>query len=194
MDRRKVLLGSGTAIATVLAGCAGETGQESETHQNDKKDDESDEKESEQESEKETEKDDEKGEKKEKKEKKDDKKKKETVPGFERDDFQIDSDIIKVKEVSYYDRKLDIRVMLTTNDADKVIDELEALAPGLEHAVEDAEAFLTAVDEIKFTLLDEHKNRVFAFFLDVAWLRKFLHGEMTNDELVDRLRDSMEQL
>lgn len=187
MDRRKVLIGSGTAFATILAGCASSSDQESETHsddgnadKNDTKDDKKDEKN-----------DDKKGEKD---DGKDEKKKKGEIPGFDRDDFHLDSDVIQVKDITYQKQKLDIRVMLMTDDRDELIEELRALAPGLEDAVRDAEVFLAHLEELKFTLLDEDKNRVFAFFLDVAWLREFLNGEMTNDELVDRLHDAMEQV
>ncbi|WP_306060426.1 hypothetical protein [Natronococcus wangiae] len=191
MERRKILLGSGTAFATVLAGCASSINQKSKTQTDDEKDDKNDTK------------DNKKGEKTEKNEKKDNKQdnkkndknnEKKEIPGFDRDAFQIDSDVIKVKEVTYRKQKLNVRVMLLTDDRDELAEELRALAPGLARGIRDAEEFLAELKEIKFTLLDEHKNRVFAFFLDVAWLREFLDGDITNDEFVNRILDAMVQL
>ncbi|MDQ2052796.1 hypothetical protein RBH26_20355 [Natronolimnohabitans sp. A-GB9] len=175
MDRRTVLLGSGAAFATVLAGCAEDTDQEDGTN-NDTNDDANGDPA-----------DEKNGKKDEKKDGKAD------VPGFDRDDFRIDSDVLSVTEITYDKRTLDVRVMILTDDRDELIDELRALAPGLARSIRDAEAFLAAVDEIEFTLVDEDTNRMFSFYLDAAWLRAFLEGDITDDELIDRVRDSMER-
>lgn len=179
MDRRTVLLGSGAAFATVLAGCAEDTDQEDGTN-----DDTNDDANGDPADEKNGKKDDKKDEKKDGKA---------DVPGFDRDDFRIDSDVLSVEEITYDKGTLDVRVMILTDDRDELVDELRALAPGLARSIRDAEAFLAAVDEIEFSLVDEHKNRVFSFSLDAAWLRAFLEGDITDDELLDRVRNSMGQ-
>jgi hypothetical protein len=82
--------------------------------------------------------------------------------------------------------------MLTTSDRDELIEGLQALASGFTPAVEDVEAFFAEVNEITFTLYDEHKDRIFALFVNVRWLREFLDGDLTNDEFVERLSDQLE--
>lgn len=113
------------------------------------------------------------------------------IPGFDRDEFEIDSEVIQLKKLAYRNHKLDIRVMVTTTDQDVLAEELRALAPGFERAIRDAdvdaEKFFAEVHQIKFTLYDEHKNTVFAIFLDLEWLRALLTDEMTDEEFANRI-------
>lgn len=184
MERRKILLGSGAVFATALAGCTGSSEEESRTRDDREDDETEDEKDAKDEAE---DKDDAQDEK-------DDEKGKKDIPGFDRDDFQIDSDVIQIKDVTYQKQKLDTRVMVTTSDLDELVEEFRALAPGLTGAIRDTEEFFANLEEIKFTLLDTDKNRVFAFFLDLQWLREFLDGDITSDELVDRILEAREQV
>lgn len=127
----------------------------------------------------------------------DEKEEQQDIPGFDRDEFDIDSDVIRVKKLAYRDHRLDIRVMVTTTDREVLAEELRALAPGFERAIRDAdvdaEEFFAEVQQIKFTLYDEHKNTVFAIFVDIQWLREFLDDEMTDEEFADRCLNQMEQ-
>lgn len=181
MERRKILLGSGTAFATVLAGCASSTTDQETSSQSD---DDSDERDNKIGSGKKNDNDKDHG------EGKDNKK---DIPGFDRDAFHIDNDVIRVKNVKYRQHKLNVSVMLTTSDRDELTEEVRTLVPRFTRAIQSADEFLAATEGIKFTLFDARKNRVFAFFLDVQWLREFLDGDITNDELVDRILDLIEQ-
>lgn len=100
-----------------------------------------------------------------------------------------------MKKLTYRDHKLHIRVMVTTTDRDVLAEELRALAPGFERALRDADIaeFFAEVEQIKFTVYDEHKNTVFAIFLDLRWLREFLDDEMVDEEFADRCLNQMEQ-
>lgn len=182
MERRKILLGSGAALATVLAGCAS-----SETDNQKTKDDTKTNKENDHKKDNKEEKDDKENNQKKKGEKAD-------IPGFDRDAFDIDSDVIHVKKVTCRKGKFDLRVMVTTTDRDVLVEEFRALAPSLTRAIRNADEFLTEVKEIKITVIDKHKNRVLAVFLDVQWLRKLLNGDITNDEFVKRILDLMESV
>lgn len=195
MERRKILLGSGTVIATVLAGCSNIDEQRagaSESAESDKKD--RDGKRGSRENgngkdEKAPDNDDEK------KGRDDENEKGEDVPGFDREKFEIDSDVIQLKKLAYHNHRLDIRVMVTTTDRNVLADELRALAPGFERALRDADAeeFFSEVKQIKFTLYDEHKNTVIAVFIDIRWLQEFLDEDMTEEEFATRLLDRMEE-
>ncbi|AGB38804.1 hypothetical protein [Natronococcus occultus] len=187
MDRRHVLLGSGTALATVLAGCSGSMSGREEAASDEKREtDDSKTKRDDEQSK--TKEDDEK-----RSDEKPDKQKEEAkIPGFDRAKCYVESDVVRIKEIAYSDRCLDLQVMLKTSDRETLRKELRALAPGLARGIRDAEAFLAEVKEIKFTLYDKHKNRLVALYLDVARLRKYLDGDLTNDELVDRLLDGLD--
>lgn len=191
MERRKVLLGSGTVLATVLAGCSSNTDTDTESAstggsgEEGGKKDENEEKSGTDTGDKPEEKPDDKP------DDTDDGKKNSPIPGFDRDEFELESEVVEIKELTYRKQKLEVRVMIKTDDRDKLIEELRELAPALRRAIGDANEFLTAVEEITFSLYDEHKNRVVGFFVDVAWLRAFLRGTMSEDELIERARGTM---
>ncbi|MFC7225540.1 hypothetical protein ACFQKF_20975 [Halalkalicoccus sp. GCM10025322] len=198
MERRKILLGSGALFATALAGCTGVSSSPDDGTTDHPGSDTQDQKGNRDEKKKSAKNTDDE----EKKSDQDDEKQEhsdesEDIPGFDRDAFEIDSDVIRVKKLAYRDHKLDIRVMVTTTDRDVLAEELRALAPGFERALHntdvDAEKFFAEVEQIKFTLYDEHKNTVFAFFVDIRWLRKFLDDDMTDEEFADRCLKQMEQ-
>lgn len=113
------------------------------------------------------------------------------IPGFDRDEFKINSEVIQLKKLAYRNHKLDIRVMVTTTDQNVLAEELRALALGFKRAVRDADVdadeFFAEVHQIKFTLYDKHKNTVFAIFLDLQWLRELLDGTMTDEEFANRI-------
>lgn len=205
MDRRKVLLGSGTVFVTALAGCAslpeqssgvnesgdsenedtagseggdnGENGNNGDNEEDSEKTDDGEDEESKKENEEEEHHDE-----------------REDIPGFDREEFKIDSDVIRVKKLAYRDHKLDVQVMVTTTDQDVLAEELRALAPGFERAIRDfdAEEFFSEVNEIKITLYDRNKEIRFAIFVDVQWLRECFDGEMTNEEFADRIMEQVE--
>lgn len=202
MDRRKVLLGSGTVFVTALAGCAslpeqssgvdesGDSENEdtagSEDGDNGKNGD------NEGDSKKTDDREDEESKKENEEEEHDDKR--EDIPGFDREEFEIDSDVIRVKKLAYRDHKLDVQIMLTTTDQDVLAEELRALAPGFKRAIRDfdAEEFFSEVNEIKITLYDRNKEIRFAIFVDIQWLRECFDGEMTNEEFADRIMGQVE--
>ena len=192
MERRKILLGSGALFATALAGCtSASSSQDDGTTDHPKSDtrDQKGDRNEKKDSAKHTDN------KENKSEQDDEKEKQQDIPGFDRDAFEIDSDVIRVKKLTYRDHKLDIRVMVTTTNRDVLAEELRALAPGFERALREGnvEEFFAEVEQIKFIVYDEHKNTVFAIFLDLQWLREFLDDDMTDEEFADRCLNQMEQ-
>ncbi|MFC6905832.1 hypothetical protein [Halalkalicoccus tibetensis] len=184
MERRKVLLGSGAAIATILAGCTAsgeedtDSPSETELEMQDKVSEGDEEEDSTEEDESESD---------------DKEKEQDEIPGFDRENFEIDSETIHVKRITCENRKLTIDVKVTTNDRDELVEELRALGPAFEDAIRDADAdeFFTEVEELHFTLYDEDKNVRFAFFIDVRWLQQFIDDDISNDELVDEMLDEI---
>lgn len=202
MDRRKVLLGSGTVFVTALAGCSSLPKQSGGVDENGGSEngdtagseggDNGENGDNEEESKKTTDGEDEESKKENEEEKHDDEL--EEIPGFDREEFEIDSDVIRVKKLAYQDHKLDVQVMVTTTDQDVLAEELQALAPGFERAIRDfdAEEFFSEVHEIKITLYDRNKEVRFAIFVDIQWLRECFEGEMTNQEFADQIISQVE--
>lgn len=202
MDRRKVLLGSGTVFVTALAGCSGlpeQSGGVDDSGDSENEDtadseggDNGENGDNEEDSKKPTDREDEESKKENGEEEHDGEQ--EDIPGFDREEFEIDSDVIRVKKLSYRDHKLDVQVMVTTTDQDVLAEELRALAPGFKRAIRDfdAEEFFSEVNEIKIILYDRNKEVRFAIFVDIQWLRECFDGEMTDEELADRIMSQVE--
>lgn len=193
MERRKVLLGSGALFATAFAGCTSVSSNEdaeSGYHSTTTSRDHTSDREKNTDGAEKTESDHEKEEKTEHEEESKTDQQGE-IPGFDRHEFEIDSDVIELKKLAYRNQKLDIRVMVRTTDADVLADELRALAPAFKRAIRDAdvdaEEFFAQVQQIKFTVYNRHKTRVFAVFLDLRWLRKLFNEEMTDEEFANRI-------
>ncbi|WP_162993912.1 hypothetical protein [Halalkalicoccus subterraneus] len=208
MERRKVLLGSGALFTTLLAGCVGDEDQSGDD-ENDTTDSEPDDETNgddgsdghddsngNDDGDKDGGKDEDKEDGKEHEDKEDDEEHedKEGIPGFDRENFEIDSDVIHVKEVSYHDHRLKIKVMLTTTDQNELAEELQALAPAFENAIRNADAgeFFSNVEEIEFRLYDEDKKSRIAFLLDVRWLQQFMDDDMTSEEFTNEVLDEMD--
>lgn len=201
MDRRKVLLGSGSVFVTALAGCSGlpeQSGGVDDSGDSENEDTtgseggDNGENGNNEEDSKNNEKEDEESKKEDEEEEHDDER--EDIPGFDRKEFEIDSDVIRLKKLAYHDHKLDVQVMVTTTDQDVLAEELRALAPGFKRAIRDfdAEEFFSEVNEIKITLYDRNKEVRFAIFVDIQWVRECFEGEMTNEEFADRIMSQVE--
>lgn len=166
MQRRQMLIGSGAMLATGLAGYASASsayGTKTSEDEKSKKED-----------------------LKEKKQKEDDHQR---IPGFDQRDFELDSDVLHVKDIVFHKGTLELSVMVTTTDQDILAEELQALVPGFRQAIREAdvEEFFEAVEEFKFTLYDESKVKRAAVYLDIQWLRDCLFGDLANEEFVSRI-------
>lgn len=184
MQRRQLLIGSGLVLATGLTGQSSAGSTQDGKNRNKK----STEKES---ATKETDS---------KQDRQKDEKEDDSIPGFDREAFELDSDVLQVKELAFEKGTLNLSVFVRTSDRDVLVEELQALAPAFDQAIRAAEAdgfdteydaFFEAVEEFHFTLYAEQKRKVAAVFLNIRWLREFLDGDLTNTEFVDRLLNQM---
>ncbi|AXR76759.1 hypothetical protein [Natrarchaeobaculum sulfurireducens] len=174
MERRKILLGSGAALATVLAGCTStETDEESPDEDDDGgfddgADDASDEYDD--------------------GEDYDDDDDDEEVPGIE-GVKDISTDSMSVVEVEHATEALHVLIETDTTDTEKLYAELKYVADDLAHAVVDRDVFESEVETIELAL--EHGgSRVFAVYIDVAWVMELLDGYITEEELAAKVRDT----
>ncbi|MFC6765062.1 hypothetical protein [Natrinema soli] len=176
MERRKILLGSGAALATMLAGCSSnETGDESDPNDDndeslgDDGDDGSDGTDGSDGSDGTDEPD---------------------IPGLDPDKLKIDSEKISIKDVNKDGDKVDIVATTTTTDPDVLMAELESLANDITRAISDPEAFVAAVNSVTW-VLEKDGAKVMSFYVDVQWALAFINGEMDESEFVDRVLDTV---
>ena len=159
MERRTVLLGSGAALVTALAGCTGsgddpdnssETGQESTD--DDKYDD---------------------------------------VPGLEPGDVSVDSDYVSIDAVKRDGETVKIEATTETTDREKLRQELTYVGGDLEKAAYDFEEFSDRIGVIEWSLYDGDR-KVLSFYVDVEWIREYVEGELSEDELADEVTGTIE--
>ncbi|MFC6907261.1 hypothetical protein [Halalkalicoccus tibetensis] len=170
MKRRQMLIGSGTMFATALVGYS----SVSFAHDNEEEDAKSVQKKRDSTNHEEKEKDEEEY---------------EGIPGFDREEFDLDSDVIQVKYLAFQKGTLELGVSVETTDQDVLEEELRALVPAFNQAIREADAdeFFDAVEEFKFALYDECDNLRATLYLDVEWLRECLFGDLTTEEFVNRI-------
>ncbi|MFC4439400.1 MULTISPECIES: hypothetical protein [Natrialbaceae] len=188
MERRKILLGSGTVLATVLAGCSS-----SET--DDPKSDDSDDNSFGDDGKDEKDDKDDKGDTNGEKDGKDDDKDHENdkddkddhkIPGFKKGKVKLESDLLSIKKIKRDGKKLYVVVDTKTLDEDKLAAEIESLVKTHKDAIVDPEKFAAEIDTIYWTV-EHEKNLVASFYVEVDWIIKHLKGKLTLQELVDKI-------
>ncbi|EMA33192.1 hypothetical protein [Halobiforma nitratireducens] len=177
MERRKILLGSGAALATALAGCSStETGDEDPDdgddgyddddggYDDDGYDDDDDD---------------------------DDDDDHDEVPGFD-DDLEADSDVMSIMDIDRDDDRLYVVTQTDTTDPDVLSKELETVGYDIAAAVSDTDHFKAEISEIEW-VLEHDDNHVLAVFIDVQWVVDFIEDELTDDEFVKKVLESKDQ-
>ncbi|ELZ08132.1 hypothetical protein C478_18962 [Natrinema thermotolerans DSM 11552] len=165
MERRKILLGSGAALATVLAGCSSD-----ETGDDDSNDDDDDdgspsnggngdngEPDDENESD---------------------------IPGMDTDAMELDSEKISIKDINKDGDEVDVVATTTTTDPDVLRAELQSIGETLAAAITDPEAFAAEVNSVTW-VLEQDGAMVMSFYVDVQWAIKYINDEIDEDELAD---------
>lgn len=61
-------------------------------------------------------------------------------------------------------------------------------------SIDDMEEFSTDIREVRFMLCDETGTELLSFTIDVQWMLKVVNDLMTDEELVERVRDTVEYL
>ncbi|WP_254761785.1 hypothetical protein [Natrinema marinum] len=171
MERRKILLGSGAAIATVLAGCSSdETGDDTDSN-----DDDSD--------------DSLNGDGNGESDGSDDKAE---IPGLDRDKLKIDSEKVSIEDMNKDGKTVNVVATTTTTDPDTLFAELDSLGEDMSAAITDPDAFAAAVDSVAW-ILEKDGAKVMSFYVDVEWAIKYRNGELSQDAFVDRVLETTDE-
>ncbi|ELZ04025.1 hypothetical protein [Natrialba asiatica] len=172
MERRKILLGSGAALATVLAGCSS-----SETDEPNSDDGSSDDGgsgtggngSSDSDPDSDSDSDD--------------------VPGFDKDGFDLSSDKLSVMEINRSGGTVNILVSTQVTETEELYAEIESVAEDLATAIVDPDTFKDEIDTVEW-VLEYEGSRVVGLYVDVQWVFDYLADEISREELADRIRAS----
>jgi outer membrane murein-binding lipoprotein Lpp len=170
MERRKILLGSGAALVTVLAGCSSdETDDQSPTNGDDSDESLADDGDGTGDGDG----TDDSG-----------------VPGLNRHRLEISSETITIMDVNKDDDEVDVVATTTTTDPETLRAELDTLAADIERAITDPEAFAAEVNSVTWVL--EHDGAmVMSFYVDVEWAIAYAENEIGDEEFTDRVLETV---
>lgn len=179
MERRKILLGSGAAFTTALAGCFGsdtsddgddsdDSDTESITDGDENGDDEHD--------------DDEYD---------DDEPHIDDIPGFDGKKLEPGTDAVKIEKIERKDDMISVVGSTDITDHEKLYDELKGLADDHDAAAVDLAAFADAIKTIEWTIEHDGK-KVISFTVDVQWLVDFHENRLSREEFMKKVEESAE--
>ncbi len=173
MERRKILLGSGAALATVLAGCSSdETGDDESNDGNDESPSD--------------------GGNGDNGEPDDGNESDADVPGMDTDAMKLDSEKVSIEDVNKDGDEVDVVATTTTTDPEVLRAELRSIGETLAAAITDPEAFAAEVNSVTW-VLEQDGAMVMSFYVDVQWAIKYINDEIDEDELADLALDTADE-
>ncbi|RKD98417.1 hypothetical protein [Halopiger aswanensis] len=182
MERRKILLGSGAALATVLAGCSSsETGEEEP--ENDDEESFGNDNDSNTDSGNGNGNGDGNGD--------DSDDEHDDVPGVENDQIQVADDTVTITSIEKDGDKLDIVARTDTTDIEELKKVFASFADDLDGAIEDIERFIDEISSIEW-ILEHEGSRVLAVYIDVEWVVSYIEGELSDEEFANKVVETKE--
>ncbi|QSX00059.1 hypothetical protein [Haloterrigena alkaliphila] len=183
MERRKILLGSGAALATALAGCSdsetsddtpdtdggngsNETKNGNGNGNGNGTDPEDDTNET-------------------------DERNVDDVPGFDGTKLDLETDAVEITKIERKGDAVDVVATSEVTDREKLYAELESFADDHDEAAVDLEAFADAIHVVEWTL--EHDgSQVASFSVHVSWLVDYREGDLSKEEFLEYVKDTAE--
>ena len=170
MERRALLIGSGAAFATVLAGCTGsengdddggngagvtdgdgDDGTDDGTGSGDAVED---------------------------------------VPGFDESELDLDEHGLRIDRVKRDGSKLHVEIEAKVSALDE--ENLDRLIEALAAAVVDVDSLKGTISTIEVAVVDEDGVTIVSFYANVKWIVDYLEGELTEDELTEKVSDTVD--
>lgn len=202
MERRKILLGSGAAIATVLAGCSS---TDTDNPQSDDQSDDTTESFGDDTGDADGDEDDENGQDVTEGEDdgddvseddpddtdgSDDEDSQETIPGFDEAEFEANTDDVSVTNVARDDASVTVVTEADTLDEDELNAELESGVLAFADSIDDADAFTEEIDAVPWHLNYNGFN-VAVFEIESEWIVEYANGELSEEELEERVLETV---
>lgn len=194
MERRKILLGSGAALTTALAGCTGSGGNDDDPDDdNDDTESITDDSENEETENEETENgESENGDESDSEESDGTGETSDAdIPGFDGSKLSLESDAVSIASVERADRTVEVVATSEVTDLQKLYAELETLADAHENAIVDVEAFADAIDAVDW-VVDHDKKKVISFSVKTDWLVDYRNDDLSADAFLENVKTTAE--
>ncbi|WP_293029046.1 hypothetical protein [Natronococcus sp.] len=185
MNRRTILLGAGAALTTTIAGCGSADGEG--TDEPDNADEMDDSLEDDTDDADDMPADELLGEEDEDDE--DDDPVGDRIPGFESDPFTVDSDDVSIEAVTRDGETATVQMEAHTLDQGALEDDLEDAGRAFVGAIDDTDEFTAEVSTVEWDVVyggDELAD----FHIESEWLEAHEAGELSEDELLDKITET----
>lgn len=186
MNRRTLLLGTGTALATTVAGC-GSLGADEEDGAGE--DEDADSFEEEVDADDETV-DDETVDDEFVDDEEDDLEDDDRIPGFDAEAFDVDNEALAVEEVNRDGETVTVRAEADTLDRDALEDELAEAGWEFAGSIDDVEEFADAVSTVDWDV-EYGGSELASFYIESEWIVAYDDGELSESELRDRIAETV---
>ncbi|MDG5818595.1 hypothetical protein [Natronococcus sp. A-GB7] len=188
MNRRTMLLGAGAALTATIAGCGSADGEDTdEPDDADELDDSLEDDRDDDADADDTPTDELSGEDDEDDE--DDDPVEDRIPGFEDDAFAVDSDDVSIGAVTRDDETVTVRMEAHTLDQEALEDDMEDAGRAFVGAIDDVDEFTGAVSTVEWDVV-YGGNELADFHIESEWLEAYDAGELSEDELLDRILET----
>lgn len=111
-----------------------------------------------------------------------------SVPGFDEDKLELDEFGLRVERVERSGSEIHVDVEATEASLER--DNLEKLAETAVGAIDDPDAFKGTISSFEFTVVDDAGNTLLSFFIDVEWAVAYLKDELSIEEFADRVDET----
>lgn len=177
MERRKILLGSGAALTTALAGCTGSDNDGDDDNESTESitDGETETDDTENGNESDGNGDESAAD----------------VPGFDSAALDLESDSVTITAVERAGETVEVVADSEITDHEQLYAELEPLADDLDEAVVDPDAFGDEIETVEF-VVDHEDVKVVSFTVDVAWLLDYREGNLSREEFLQKVTATAE--
>lgn len=191
MNRRLFLLGTGTVLATTVAGCGSpETDEEDDTGEDEDADSFEDEVDTDDETVDDEAVDDEFAD--DDADTPDDDDGTETderIPGFDAEAFDVDNEELTVEEITRDGQTVTVRAEADTLDQDALEDELAEAGREFAESIDDIDAFADAVSTVDWEV-EYGGSDLASFHIESEWIVAYDNGELSRAELRDRIAET----
>ncbi|ADB62037.1 hypothetical protein Htur_3172 [Haloterrigena turkmenica DSM 5511] len=195
MERRKILLGSGAALTTALAGCTGSGGNDDDDPDDDDKTESITDDDSENENSENEETENEESENGNESDSEESDGTGETsdadIPGFDGSKLSLESDAVSITSVERANRTVEVVATSEVTDLQKLYAELETLADAHENAIVDVEAFADAIDAVDW-VVDHDAKKVISFSVKTDWLADYRNGDLSANAFLENVKTTAE--
>lgn len=187
MNRRTILFGAGVALTTTIAGCGSADGEDTDEPDDADELDDSLEDDSDDADADDTPTDELPGEDDEDDE--DDDPAEDRIPGFDDDSFAVDSDDVSIGAVTRDGETVTVRMEAHTLDQGALEDDIEDAGRAFVGAIDDVDEFSGAISTVEWDVV-YGGNELADFHIESEWLEAHEAGELSEDELLDRILET----